>query len=58
MHDKREIDGTITVTLAAEDWVWLCELLSEVVTQPDLDEMCRQDIESAISTLQSFEAGV
>lgn len=57
VHDKRDIQGKITVTLEAEDWVWLCELLSEAVNSPDVDMMLGEDMEHALHALGAFEDG-
>lgn len=57
VHDKRDVEGKITVELDAEDWVWLCELLAEAINEPEIPEMVRDDFEHALSALQAFEDG-
>jgi hypothetical protein len=57
VHDKRDVEGRITVTLDAEDWVWLCELLAEVANSPETDMMLGEDVEHALSALGAFENG-
>lgn len=59
IHDKRDIQGKITVTLEAEDWVWMCELLAEIANLPEteLDVIVKQDFEHALAALEAFEDG-
>lgn len=58
IHSHKDVEGEITVTLAAEDWVWFCELLAEVVNDPLIDQCTFDDTVHALTTLQAFEAGV
>lgn len=47
----------ITIALDPQDWVWLCEFLSQVLKEDDMDEYDREDTERLLRLLQAAESG-
>lgn len=51
------MSGTITVEFESNDWVWLCEFLSTVIHEGELDPYSKQDTEHLLNVLQTAEGG-
>lgn len=57
IHEHSDVTGTITVGFEAEDWVWLCNLLSLILKEPGNDEYGREDAKHLLDALEAAEAG-
>lgn len=49
--------NTIRVDFPLDEWVWLCEFLSEVLKRGELDKHAREDTEHILALLQAAESG-
>lgn len=52
IHEHADVTGLITVTLDAEDWVWLCKLLSSTIAELGDDIETVEDAEHLLTVLQ------
>ena len=49
--------SSIVIELPTKDWVWLCEFLSTVLREGELDSYTREDIEHIYQLLRAAEKG-
>jgi hypothetical protein len=57
IHEKYKVVGTITVDFPAEDWVWWCKFLRNLLNEPDQDEWDKEDLDCIIRTLENAVEG-
>lgn len=57
-HEKYAVMGTIRVDFLAEDWVWWCKFLREVLNNLEHDQYSKEDLECIIRTLENTVNGV
>ena len=50
--------GSLTCSISTEDWAWLCELLADIRAYDDIALCCYEDMQRAVSCLESLEAAV
>jgi len=50
-------NNKIVVEFNIPDWVWLCEFLSQVIHEGELDEYTKEDTEHLYDVLTSAERG-
>lgn len=58
IHEKTNVTGKILVEFEAEDWVWWCRFLAELLKSPEQDDWSREDLAVIERTIRSAEAGV
>jgi hypothetical protein len=48
----------LTFSIDTRDWVWLCEMLADIRAYDEVEPVMHEDMERAISCLESLEAAV
>jgi len=52
IHEHANVTGTITISLEAEDWVWLCRMLSALLKSPEMDTYAKEDTQHLLNILE------
>lgn len=52
IHEHSDVTGLITVTLEAEDWIWLCKLLNQTIKELGDNKETVEDTEHLLNVLQ------
>lgn len=48
----------LTFSIDTKDWIWLCEMLADIRAYDELEPVMVEDMERAVSCLESLEAAV